>query len=851
MAVDLSKHLDRAKRCLEKNKLQDAIEAYQAVLEVVPSHLEALQGLADLHTRLNDPERAALYYGSLFERLTDPQEESRAIALYARFLKPFSQPPERMARYALLLQKQNRVSEAMELYTAAAELFLARGRDDDAVTCWERMAQIEPDNAARHLALGELGERLGKSSVAARGFLRAGQLAVAAGELDRGVELLARAHRMTPTERGVTLLYAEARLRQGNAAAAVQLLEPLSSTESDPAFLEAFGAALVRTGQLDRAGHILEQFYREKPAGYTRMFELADGYVKAKQEEPALQILSRVKKLMFEAHQETEFAEELDRLAEANPSSVKLLEFWGAFYNELNREAKYFEVLVRLFDACFDAGNLRGACDALDRLVDIDPYDFRNQQRIERLQDRADPAYLRGVAVRLAKSAAQAPQVSAMQRGLGPESPAPVTEEGRAQQALDDLLVQAEIFLQYSLQAKAVERLQKIAEMFPGEEERNERLRGLYELAHWWPSGSKLQPATTPAAAPSAAPTGRTGVYTPETLRDLSRISEINQKVYRQPAPRAMLSVAVNEVGSYLRVTRCLAVVGAPGQPPQMAAEFCAPGVEASTGSQIVRLLSQMDRMPPDALGGLPLEAAAAPVLREMGLETALGVQLTDKETQTPAGMLLVGHAALHKWKPNETYFLQAVGDQMLLSVSHTRLRSLVRRLAVADEKTGLLARSSYQDCLLSETQRAKTQGAPLALAILQLDRGPELIHQHGEAPVERHLEQVARTLQPVVRHNDLAVKYTAWALAFILPDTTLAGARNLAEKLRKAAAGIRPPWDRAHLTLSAVVAEAIARPDFDSEDIVTDLINRAESSLEEARKKGGDAVVSPGVPRS
>jgi hypothetical protein len=38
---------------------------------------------------------------------------------------------------------------------------------------------------------------------------------------------------------------------------------------------------------------------------------------------------------------------------------------------------------------------------------------------------------------------------------------------------------------------------------------------------------------------------------------------------------------------------------------------------------------------------------------------------------------------------------------------------------------------------------------------------------------------------------------------------------------------------------------EAAARQEYDSEDIVTDLINRAEFSMEEARKRGGDTVVA------
>ncbi|MFY9585536.1 MAG: tetratricopeptide repeat protein [Candidatus Acidiferrales bacterium] len=851
MAVDVAKQLDRAKRYLEKNKLQDAVEAYQAVLEAWPAQQEAMQALGDLHTRLNEPERAALYYGLLFDRLTDLGEEPKATALYAHFLRHVQQPPARMARYALLLQRQNKDEEAIEQYIAAAEEFQTRHKEEEALACWERIAQLDPDNPGRHVALGEFGERLGKSIVAARGFLRAAQLALASGELDHALEFFDRAYRLAPQERGIALLYAGARLRQGDAAAAVALLEPLSVTESDPVFLGTFGDALMRAGGLDRARSVLEKLYEGKADGFARLFELANLYFKAKQDDQGVQILAQIKKQMFDARQESAFAAQADRLAEANPASVALTEFWGALYSEMNREAKYFDVLVRLFDLYLAADNLAGACETLDRLVDIDPYDFRNQQRIERLAGQADPAYLRGVAARLVKAASQGPQMPVMGRSLGQEGDQPVTEAGRAHQALEDLLVQAEIFLQYSLQTKAVERLEKIAEMFPGEEERNERLRNLYELAHWWPAGSKSAPESLSAAGGTTSPASRTGVYSAETLQDLAKISEINQNVYRQATPRTVLSVAVNEVGTHLCATRCLAVIGAPGQPSQMAAEFCAPGVEASSGGQVVRLLGQIERASPDSLGGLPLEAAAAPVLREMGLETALAVQLTDKETRALAGMLVAGHAAPHRWKPNETYFLQAVGDQMLLSVNHTRLRTLVRTLAAADEKTGLLGRGSYQDCLLGETSRAKAQGSPLALAILQIDRGPELIRQQGEEIFERHMEQLARAVQPLVRQNDLAVKYTAWSFAFILPDTTLAGARSLAEKLRKAAAGVHPPWDDAQLTLSAAVAEAIARSDYESEDIVTDLINRAEASLDEVRKKGGNTIVSLEIPRS
>jgi diguanylate cyclase (GGDEF)-like protein len=255
-------------------------------------------------------------------------------------------------------------------------------------------------------------------------------------------------------------------------------------------------------------------------------------------------------------------------------------------------------------------------------------------------------------------------------------------------------------------------------------------------------------------------------------------------------------------------------------------------------------LIAQMEKAMPDELGGMVVNASAGSILTELGLATALGVTISDKETQAPAGMLIVAHSVAHSWKANETFFLQAIGDQMILSVSHTRLRSLVRRMGVSDDRTGLMSRSSYVGCLLNEADRARTQGTPLSLAILQIDRGSEMLRQQGETPLEKFLEQLSRSLQPMIRQNDVAVKYTSWALAFILPDTNASGAHNLVEKLRRAAAGVRPPWDSTQITLSAGIVEAAARQEYESEDIVTDLINRAEFSMEEARKQGGDMVV-------
>src|SRR5258707_6900650 len=178
MAADVSKHLDRAKRFLEKNRVEDAIEAYLAVLDEAPQHQEATQALGDLYARMDQPDRAAVYSGLLFDLLVEPKDETKALAIYKRFLQTGQnqQLPERIARYAFLQQKQNHPDEAIEQYSKAAELFAAASREEDALFCWERIAQLDPENLSRQLRLAEAAERLGKTALAARAVLRAGHL---------------------------------------------------------------------------------------------------------------------------------------------------------------------------------------------------------------------------------------------------------------------------------------------------------------------------------------------------------------------------------------------------------------------------------------------------------------------------------------------------------------------------------------------------------------------------------------------------------------------------------------------------------------------------------------------------
>jgi len=63
-------------------------------------------------------------------------------------------------------------------------------------------------------------------------------------------------------------------------------------------------------------------------------------------------------------------------------------------------------------------------------------------------------------------------------------------------------MLQAEILVQYGMRSKAIERLQRIQELFPREEERNQDLQRLYIAAGIEPQYAKSASAIAPVAIP-------------------------------------------------------------------------------------------------------------------------------------------------------------------------------------------------------------------------------------------------------------------------------------------------------------------------------------------------------------
>jgi diguanylate cyclase (GGDEF)-like protein len=278
--------------------------------------------------------------------------------------------------------------------------------------------------------------------------------------------------------------------------------------------------------------------------------------------------------------------------------------------------------------------------------------------------------------------------------------------------------------------------------------------------------------------------------------------------------------------------------------------EYCAPGITKSDVMGLARLISTLQGLAvkaggpvsyPSAQKSPELDAIRA-VLVSQKIESLIAVPLMDHEEHI--GIVILEQCGSSRVFRNvDQVVLNTIGEQIVQGVNNARLRSLVKTLAVKDEKSGLLRRSSYLDVLLSEVQRSLPQKSPVSIVLMSFGSASALVKEVGEPNVEGAMQQIGQALTANIRQNDLAVRYSLTSVIVILSDTNDKSALVVLEKLRKATANIRVTGHSDPVMLTAGIAEVVMNPKYEPVDIVTEAINRVEVALEVAKHEGGNRV--------
>ena len=164
--------------------------------------------------------------------------------------------------------------------------------------------------------------------------------------------------------------------------------------------------------------------------------------------------------------------------------------------------------------------------------------------------------------------------------------------------------------------------------------------------------------------------------------------------------------------------------------------------------------------------------------------------------------------------------------------------------LAALDGLTGLANRRSFDQALDLESKRCARVGSPLALLMMDIDGFKLFNDSYGHGRGDECLRRVARAVAGAVRRSvDLAARYGGEEFAVILPDTNLAAARDVADRIRAAVEALGIPHRAAPVGAVVTISiggVSVARPDPEGHGVLA----AADAALYRAKREGRNRAV-------
>jgi diguanylate cyclase (GGDEF)-like protein len=190
-----------------------------------------------------------------------------------------------------------------------------------------------------------------------------------------------------------------------------------------------------------------------------------------------------------------------------------------------------------------------------------------------------------------------------------------------------------------------------------------------------------------------------------------------------------------------------------------------------------------------------------------------------------------------------ETAYKQLEEAYQELEMVKNQLELMNRR----DGLTGIANRSYFEETLAREWRISARQGEMFSVVMFDIDFFKQYNDTYGHLAGDECLRRVAQTAaQNVHRPRDMVARFGGEEFAVVLPDTSVEGAINIAERLRQAILALRIPHANSQValpepivTISLGVASVLAQPTASPSQVVA----QADKALYLAKSQGRNCV--------
>lgn len=305
---------------------------------------------------------------------------------------------------------------------------------------------------------------------------------------------------------------------------------------------------------------------------------------------------------------------------------------------------------------------------------------------------------------------------------------------------------------------------------------------------------------------------------TQQRARRLALLNQLSIEINQSLELEVVLQSIVNGLAQVLNVAQTgLALFDDDGQNLTLVADHSAPGSPSVIGDTIpIKGNPSMERILATRKPLFIADAANDPLMVNMHdlmvrrkVKSILIVPfvIRDRVIGTLGFDFLEQQADI---SAEEMQLAETVANLAAVRIQESRLYEQVRRQALVDELTGVC---NYRGLLIlgeREVARAQRFKRPLAALFFDIDNFRDFNNQYGHEIGNMILTAVARRASCLVRSVDLTARFGGEEFLILLPETNLAEAVEIAERLRQAVEDekVETPQGNLHVTISVGAAE-------------------------------------------
>lgn len=238
--------------CLEDERKDQAVESLEKVLEFEPRDEQALRQMADCRREMGDEDALFETLGRLEKVLYHAGRLDEAVAVLDELKTIKPDDPDLMNRWIGIMIKTGKHSQAAQMGFELIQLYFDLGQDAQALETMRRIAENEPRNVERRIALAQLVQAKGRPDAAQQEFFLAASSLIGEDEFEGCLEVC---------KAGVEAFADDVRLRELMGRALAQLGR---EDEAIDAQLQ-LAAILDERGEEEKAGRAYESILAERP----------------------------------------------------------------------------------------------------------------------------------------------------------------------------------------------------------------------------------------------------------------------------------------------------------------------------------------------------------------------------------------------------------------------------------------------------------------------------------------------------------------------------------------------------------------------------------------------------------